>query len=311
MPTEDLTWLPPLPPAVRKGAVTIGNFDGVHRGHSAILSELIESAKAVHGPAVVMTFDPHPLQVLRPEKCLPNLTTTADRTAQLKASGVDEVVVIPASRALLRLTARAFFDDVIRAGLAPRALVEGPDFGFGHNREGNVRLLQQWCEETGIGMKIVPPLVLDGLPISSSRIRSALLAGDVKEAARLLGRSYRLRGIVGTGQQRGKKLGFPTANLERITTLIPGDGVYAVRVNLNSWTWPGAANIGPNPTFGENARKVEVHLIGFHGELYGRELAIEFVDRLRNTRPFAGVAELVDQLHKDIAAAKEIARIFP
>jgi len=311
MPTEDLTWLPPLPPAVRKGAVTIGNFDGVHRGHSAILKELIESAKAVQGPAVVMTFDPHPLQVLRPEKCLPNLSTAADRTAHLKASGVDEVVVIPANRALLRLTARAFFDEVIRAGLAPRALVEGPDFGFGHNREGNVHLLQRWCEDTGIGLKIVPPLVLDGLPISSSRIRSALLAGDVKEAARLLGRCYRIRGIVGTGQQRGKKLGFPTANLERITTLIPGDGVYAVRVNFDSGTWAGAANIGPNPTFGENARKVEVHLIGFDGELYERELAIEFVDRLRNTQPFAGVAELVDQLHKDIAAAKEIARIFP
>jgi riboflavin kinase/FMN adenylyltransferase len=309
MPTEDLTWLPPLPPAVRKGAVTIGNFDGVHRGHSAILKELVESANTVHGPAVVMTFDPHPLQVLRPEKCLPNLSTTADRTALLMASGVDEVVVIPANRALLRLAARAFFDDVIRAGLAPRALVEGPDFGFGHNREGNVGLLQQWCEETGIGLKIVPPLELDGLPISSSRIRSALLAGDVKEAARLLGRCYRLHGIVGTGQQRGKKLGFPTANLEQITTLIPGDGVYAVRVQHDSGAWPGAANIGPNPTFGENARKVEVHLIGFHGDLYGRELAVDFVDRLRNTQPFAGVADLVDQLHKDIAAAKMIARV--
>jgi riboflavin kinase/FMN adenylyltransferase len=136
-----------------------------------------------------------------------------------------------------------------------------------------------------------------------------LLAGDVKEAARLLGRCYRLHGIVGTGQQRGKKLGFPTANLEQITTLIPGDGVYAVRVQHDSGAWPGAANIGPNPTFGENARKVEVHLIGFHGDLYGRELAVDFVDRLRNTQPFAGVADLVDQLHKDIAAAKMIARV--
>ncbi|MFL5245198.1 MAG: bifunctional riboflavin kinase/FAD synthetase [Gemmataceae bacterium] len=306
MPTEDLTWLPPVSPAVRKGAVTIGNFDGVHLGHSAILNELIQSAKAAHGSAVVMTFDPHPLQVLRPEKCLPNLSTTADRTALLRASGVDEVVVIPASRALLRLTARAFFDDVIRNWLAPRALVEGPDFGFGHNREGNVGLLEQWCKEIGIGLKIVPPLVLDGLPISSSRIRSALLAGDVKEAARLLGRCYQLRGIVATGQQRGNKLGFPTANLEKIPTLIPGNGVYAVWVQLESRRWPGAANIGPNPTFGENARKVEVHLIGFHGEIYRRELAVDFVDRLRDTRPFSSANELIDQLHSDVAQAKEM-----
>src|SRR5262249_21847547 len=144
-------------------------------------------------------------------------------------------------------------------------------------------------------------------PVSSSRVRAALVQGNVALAARLLGRPYRLRGVVGSGQKRGHSLGFPTANLEQIQTLTPGDGVYAVRVAYNKAVWPGAANVGPNPTFGEQARKVEAHLIGFHGDLYDRELALDFLDRLRDTRPFAGPKELAAQLKHDIEQARTIA----
>ncbi|HEV3237885.1 MAG TPA: bifunctional riboflavin kinase/FAD synthetase [Gemmataceae bacterium] len=306
MPTLPHSWLPSLPPSVRHGALTIGNFDGVHRGHAAILAELKASAKNVGGPAVVMTFDPHPLQILQPDKFLPVLTTTPDRVELLKAAGADHVVVLPVTRELLQLTARSFFDDIIRGQFQPRSLIEGPDFAFGYRREGNVGLLWKWCGEADIRFAVVETFQLDGQPVSSSRVRDALLKGDVKRATRLLGREYRLQGVVSAGQRRGNQLGFPTANLEQIATVVPGDGVYAVRVKSAGTIWPGAANIGPNPTFGENARKVEVHLIGFHGTLYGESLKVDFVERLRDTRPFNGVTELIDQLHKDVAAAQTI-----
>jgi riboflavin kinase/FMN adenylyltransferase len=258
----------------------------------------------VGGPAVVMTFDPHPLQILQPDKFLPVLTTTEDRVELLKAAGADHVAVVPASRELLQLTARSFFEEVILGQFHPRSLIEGPDFRFGHQREGTIALLKKWCAEADMQFFVAETFQLEGQPVSSSRARDALLKGDVKRAARLLGREYRLEGIVGTGQRRGNQLGFPTANLEQITTVIPGDGVYAVRVRSGVTTWPGAANIGPNPTFGENARKVEVHLIGFHGHLYGESLKVDFVDRIRDTKPFSSVTELVEQLHKDVTAAQ-------
>jgi riboflavin kinase/FMN adenylyltransferase len=156
-------------------------------------------------------------------------------------------------------------------------------------------------------MTVVPPFRQNGVMVSSSRVRDALDRGDVRAAAELLGRCYRLQGVVGKGQQRGAKLGFPTANLEQITTVIPGDGVYAVRVGVpDGNTWPGAANVGPNPTFGEQTRKVEVHLIGFQGNLYGQELDVEFVARLRDTQPFPDVGALVEQLRRDVEQAREL-----
>src|SRR5262249_11006939 len=161
------------------------------------------------------------------------------------------------------------------------------------------------CRAAGLGFVSVPPLQQEGVTVSSSRIRQVLLAGDVRTAATLLGRNYRLRGSVGVGQRRGQTLGFPTANLEKIVTLIPADGVYAVRVLAKGSSYAGAANIGPNPTFAEQTRKVEVHLLYFQGDLYGQPLAMEFIERLRDTRPFAGVAELVGQLRQDVERARQ------
>jgi riboflavin kinase/FMN adenylyltransferase len=296
-----------LPSAWRGGAAAVGNFDGVHRGHVALLAELRQHALAAHGPALAVTFDPHPLQVLRPELHLPVLTQMADRAALLHECGADHVLVLPVTRELLDLTARQFFDQVILAQLAPRVLVEGPNFGFGRNREGTVERLRQWCPGTGLGLVVVPPLPWEGAPVSSSRIRDALLRGAIDEANQLLGRCYRLSGRVGTGQRRGQRLGFPTANLEQVATVIPGDGVYAVRVRHGGVGYAGAANVGPNPTFGEMARKVEIHLIGFQGDLYGQTLEADFVARLRDTRPFAGSGELTAQLRQDVEQARQVA----
>jgi riboflavin kinase/FMN adenylyltransferase len=306
MAIETIDW-DRMPPAhCRGGAVAVGNFDGVHRGHAALVRELVAQARACKGPAVVVTFDPHPLQLLRPVQFQPLLTTAADRAALLISNGADHVIVMRITAKMLELSAHAFFQTVVKERLAARAMTEGPNFAFGHNREGNVDTLARLCRESDIRLVVVPPLKLRGTTVSSSRVRRALVGGDVREAADLMARSYRLKGTVATGQGRGQTLGFPTANLERIETLIPGDGVYAVSVRCDGQCWPGATNVGPNPTFGEQVRKVEVHIIGFTGLLVGQELEVDFIERLRDTKPFAGVPQLVEQLHLDVERAREL-----
>jgi riboflavin kinase / FMN adenylyltransferase len=308
MDTQLVDWRN-LPANCRGGAVTIGNFDGVHRGHAALLAAVRARAAEVHGPGVAFTFDPRPLDVLRPGQSGPPLMTTADRVRWLLEEGADHVLVVRTTPELLALTADTFFTEVVQQRLAARALVEGPNFGFGRARQGDVGMLAQLCRANDIALTIVPPVQINGEEVSSSRVRATLLRGDVAEAADLLGRPYRLSGVVGTGQRRGQTLGFPTANLEAVPTLIPGDGVYAVRAYVSDTPWPAAANIGPNPTFGENARKVEVHLIGFHGDLYGEPLAVDLLHRLRDTRPFRNVTELIEQLQQDIDQARRIATV--
>jgi riboflavin kinase/FMN adenylyltransferase len=306
MATEILNWDEPPPARCRDGALAIGNFDGVHRGHQALLAELRRQAGRISGPAVVLTFDPHPLQILRPERFQPLLTTVDYRAALLQQHGADHVAVLQTTPSFLQLTAREFFTQVVGTAFRARAVIEGPNFGFGRDREGTVETLAGFCGEAGVALTVLSVLAEGGKAVSSSRVRSALVRGAVGEAAELLARPYRLRGTVGTGQKRGQGLGFPTANLQDIATLVPGDGVYAVRVHRKGDVWPGAANIGPNPTFGEQARKVEVHLIGFQGDLYGELLAVDFIDRLRDTRPFPSVAELVEQLRRDVEQAQTI-----
>jgi riboflavin kinase/FMN adenylyltransferase len=305
MAIETVNWDQTPPARCREGALTIGNFDGVHRGHRVLLAELRKQAEASGGPAVVLTFDPHPMQLLRPDKFQPLLTTVDDRAELLQANGAEHVVVLRTTPELLHLTANDFFARVVCNSFAARAVVEGVNFGFGRNREGTIQTLEQLCQAAGLGFVSVPPLQQEGVTVSSSRIRQVLLVGNVSTAAQLLGRNYRIRGTVGVGQRRGQTLGFPTANLEKIVSLIPADGVYAVRVLAKGSNYAGAANIGPNPTFAEQTRKVEVHLLDFQGDLYGQALAMDFVERLRDTRPFAGVTELVNQLRRDVDRARQ------
>ncbi len=308
MAIHTLAWQQMPPAACRGGAVAIGNFDGVHRGHGALLAELRKQAQHCRGPAAALTFDPHPLQLLRPEHFKPTLTTLSDRASLLLDQGVDCVLILKTEPDLLHLTAEEFFEQVVRRRLAAKAMVEGTNFGFGRNREGTVETLAQLCQRDGLRLVVVPPLQIDEVAVSSSRVRDALLRGDVQAAANLLGRPYHLSGTVGGGQRRGQSLGFPTANLEQVATQVPADGVYAVRVLLGKTTYSGAANIGPNPTFGEQARKIEVHLIDFQGYLYGQTLSVHFIARLRDTRPFASVAGLVEQLRQDVEQARRLTK---
>ena len=261
----------------------------------------------VGGPAVAITFDPHPLTILRPDIRVELLTTPDQRADYLLRLGADEVVVLRVTAELLDLRAREFFSQVIRDRLGARAVVEGPNFAFGRGREGNLPLLGRLCAESGAILDVIEEVDLEGAEVSSSRIRADLHRGDVRHARELLGRDYRLRGVVVAGARRGRTLGFPTANLERIETIVPRDGVYAVRAVLpDGSTRAAAANIGPNPTFGEQSRKVEVHLLDYTGDLYSRPLTVDFVERLRDTRPFAGIPDLTAQLTRDVALAREL-----
>jgi riboflavin kinase/FMN adenylyltransferase len=295
-----------LPNDLRRGAVTIGNFDGVHRGHARIIERLLAKAQEVRGPAIVFTFDPHPVRLLRPQAAPPPLTWT-DRKAELLGElGASAIIAYPTDDALLQLSPEAFFQAIIQEKLAARSLAEGPNFYFGKGRAGDINTLTRLCDQANISLEVVQPVTIAGEFVSSSRVRAAIGAGDVDLARQMLTRPYRLRGMVTHGAGRGTKIGFPTANLEAIDTLLPAQGVYAARGLTAANIWPAAVNIGPNPTFGEQALKVEVHLIGFSGPLHGQPLEVEFVSRLRGVRQFDSVDQLKAQLALDIAAASEI-----
>lgn len=292
--------------SVRGGYASIGNFDGVHRGHQAMLNVLTSRARSDNVPAVAVTFDPHPIALLKAEATPPALTTIEHRAELLGRYGVDVTLVLPTDRSLLALTAEEFFHTIVRDRLQACGLVEGPNFFFGRNRSGNITVLRALCDSHGLSFDVAPPVTVDEQLVSSSVIRSLLEIGDLAHAVRLLGHPYRLSGPVEQGAKRGRTLGFPTANLTGITTLIPGNGVYAGWTSINDTRHPAAINIGPNPTFGEAARKVEVHVLDFQGDLYGSVMHIDVLDRVREVRKFGSVDELRAQLARDIELVRAI-----
>lgn len=312
-----MNWLNGLPDVVKqKGSVlSIGNFDGVHLGHQSIVNVLVSRARGLELPALIMTFDPHPAALLRPDGPPPRLTTPAQKAELLMQLGVDAVIQYPTDRALLNLTAREFFDEFVIHHLNAVGLVEGPNFYFGKERSGDGETLRQFCNETGRFLEILSPAEQNGTLVSSSQIRQALQAGDVEAASRLLGRPYSLRGTVVEGDRRGRTIGFPTANLSQIETLIPANGVYAAHateVNAPGPSGPrhlAAVSIGPNPTFEQTgnvaaAPKVEAHLLDFTGDLYGKEFELQLLSHVRGLRKFSGVNELQNQIQKDITAIR-------
>ena len=303
------------PAELRGGFVSIGNFDGVHRGHAGILARLRELAGRDRAAAVVFTFDPPPVRLLRPDRAPPVLTWLERKIELIGAFGIDTIVIYPTNRELLGMRPEQFFQTIVVEGLGARGLVEGPTFAFGRDRAGNVETLRALCSKFGLTLEVAEPYSYGSEVVSSTRIRQTLDSGKVETAAEMLGRPHRIRGRVIRGQRRGHALGVPTANLDGVDTALPADGVYAVRVWLagaeDRRSWGGAMNLGPNPTFGEFARKVEVHLIGFSGELYGDTLEVDFLARLRDTRNFASADELVAQLRSDVRRATEVASHDP
>jgi riboflavin kinase/FMN adenylyltransferase len=299
-----------LPKNLRSGAVSIGNFDGVHVGHARIVERLVAEAQKVQGPAIVFTFDPPPAQVLRPDRAPPPLTWLERKVQLLTALGVDAVIAYPTDEAFLRQEPRQFFDQILRETLDARALIEGPNFFFGHDRHGNVDLLSHYCAEAGMTMDTAPPVEVDGQMVSSSRLRALIGQGQVELARRMLTEPYRIHGLVIHGARRGSELGYPTANLGKVDTLLPAEGIYAGRAFVDGKTWPAAISLGPNPTFDEGALKVEIHLVDFCGDLYDQDLEVDFLTRLRDIEKFDTVAALVAQMDRDIDRTRMIAAEF-
>jgi riboflavin kinase / FMN adenylyltransferase len=297
-----------LPAMARGAVVTVGNFDGVHRGHQELLARLRAKADQAEAPALAITFDPHPVALLRPEAAPVPLVWLEREIALLREAGASLVGVFRTGPWLLELEARAFFEQIIRRQLAPRGIIEGPNFAFGHDRGGNVAKLGEWCKESAIDFEVVDGAMIDGRMISSSLIRGCLSEGRVNDAAGFLGRPHRIRGTVAPGARRGATLGFPTINLTEVEAMVPAHGVYAGRawIEGNGPPWPAACNLGPNPTFGEHAKKVEAHLIGFSGDLYGCKVELEFLERLRPVRAFSGLDELLGQIRADVEETQRI-----
>lgn len=309
-----LTSLDDFPQSLQGAAISVGNFDGVHRGHAGLVRCLVAAARQVDGPAIVMTFDPHPAALLYPERPLsPPLTTIQRRAALLGALGVDAMIAYPTDHTFLNLSAAEFFQSQIVGIMRAKAMVEGPNFRFGRDREGDVSALRQLCAAAQIDFTVSEVAEDESGMISSTRIRQLLIAGDVAAANRMLTQPYSLTGIVARGAQRGRELGFPTANLEQISSLIPGPGVYAgfaqiadrSRAGGQAREWAAAINVGPNPTFGEQQFKLEVHLIDYAGDaLYGNSLSVRFARKIRNVHKFESVAALRKQVSQDVDACR-------
>jgi riboflavin kinase/FMN adenylyltransferase len=291
-----------------RAVLSVGNFDGVHRGHRRLLKTARGFAQSTGVPLAAATFEPHPLTVLNPAAAPPRLSTLAAKTDLLAAQGVDELIVLPPTPDVLNTTAEGFWT-ILRDAIRITRLVEGESFTFGKGKGGTIDILRQWSERDGIGLTIVDAeevalLDLRVVPVNSTLIRWLIGHGRARDAAILLGRPYRLRGEVIEGFKRGRTIGVPTANLKCDGQMIPLDGVYAGRCEIDGRTYPLALSIGTLPTFGEHGRQVEGHLIGYAGDLYGRTIEIDVVDWLRDQIKFSNVDALKAQLARDIVEAK-------
>ena len=296
-----------------KAVVTVGTFDGVHLGHRAVLDEIARRARASGLASVLVTFEPHPLEVVNPSAAPPLLTLPDERRAILAASPVDRVAFVPFTAEMRNLTPEQFVREVLEAQFQVAELVIGHDHGFGRGRTGDVEFLRRIGSEDGFAVDVVPPVLLpDGRPISSTLIRRAVAGGDLDTALRALGRPYSLSGVVTKGAGRGRTIGVPTLNLAPPSPrkLLPPDGVYACAVAWQDRVHGAMANLGPRPTFGEPARTLEANLFGFSGDLYGAQVTVQFIRRLRDVMKFASVEALTSQLQRDREAAQAALRLW-
>jgi riboflavin kinase/FMN adenylyltransferase len=298
-----------LPPDVTRTALTVGSFDGVHRGHQDVLRQLVERARRLGVHSLLVTFDPHPLEVVNPSAA-PRLLTVGDEKLEVLAeSGIDFVAVLPFTPALAAYSAERFVDEILLRRFRMHDLLMGYDHRFGHNRAGDAATMQRLGKERGFDVTVVPAVTVNGgQNISSTAIRRAVAGGDLEGATRGLGRHYSLGGRVEEGARRGRLLGFPTANVPVPGTrkLLPPEGVYAVRVQTPMGPHDGMLNLGPRPTFGDNQAVVEAHLFDADLDLYGASVRIDFVARLRDTQKFSGVDALVAQLKLDSQNARRV-----
>lgn len=288
-------------------AVTIGNFDGVHLGHQELLKKAVAWADLRGGTSLLLTFYPHPVQVLYPERKHVRLFDQEDQKEQLEKRRLTAVMLQSFSRQFSELSAPDFLERYILKNFHPEFLVVGHDFSFGAHRQGQHELLKAFCDRHRIQLEVVPPLQVSGKTVSTSQIREALLTGDLNLAKQMLGRSYYLKGIVEKGEGRGRQLGFPTANIRPVVDFFPKTGVYVTRAICGDQQWPAVTNIGMNKTFVEGEAhpiKVETYLLERGQDLYGRTLKIELLEYLREEKKFSSLEELKTQIATDVNQAK-------
>ncbi|WP_243371834.1 bifunctional riboflavin kinase/FAD synthetase [Geotalea sp. SG265] len=291
---------------LRNAVVTVGNFDGVHLGHREIFRRVKSTAADSGGVSVVVTFIPHPLKVLAPEKSPRLINTYAEKETLIEACGLDYLVEIPFDRRFAAMPARDFVAEVLVGKLGMKTLIIGYDYAFGRNREGNVSLLTLLGDEFSFKVEELKPISNGSTVFSSTAIRKMIAAGDVKGVVPLLGRHFSVGGTVVHGHHRGKGLGFPTANLETEKELLPKDGVYAVKVKVDDVFYDGACNIGTNPTFRDEGLSVEVFLFDFEGDIYCKGVRAYFIDRVRDEKTFADVTALQQAIADDIQRCRDI-----
>ena len=290
----------------RRPVLTIGSYDGLHRGHQEIIRRVIERARERDGEALMLTFEPHPAKILRPEQPLPLITPYRKKVALLEEMGMDGVIILPFDEGLSRMSAEEFIREIIHGKIGPELIIVGYNFTFGHNREGTPSTLREWGKGLGFEVEVVSPLKEGPEVVSSTRIRELITEGRVKEANSLLGREFLIIGQVVRGKGRGRGMGFPTANIEPEQELLPARGVYAALVSWGEGTRYGVVNIGMRPTFGEEDLTVEVYVLNYRGDLYGKELKLGLVDRLRGEKAFSSAEELSRQIALDKERAEQI-----
>ncbi|MDO9556965.1 MAG: bifunctional riboflavin kinase/FAD synthetase [Coriobacteriia bacterium] len=304
--TRIVTWEPQMTP-LDAAAIAIGVFDGVHLGHQALVHHTVEIAHALDASSSVVTFDRDPDRVVSPETAAPQLLDLDDKLAFLSGLGTDTVLVVPFDTRLAAMSPERFLRDVLLDSFIPVATVVGHDFRFGNRAAGDVGTLEAFGAQHSFTVVAHELITVDGEPVTSTRVRAAVAQGDVALAARLLGRPHRLRGRVVHGRGEGASIGIPTANLTvHHESAVPADGVYAGFALVDDERIPAAISVGPPPTFPEANATTEAHLIGWHGDLYGRQLVVEFVHRLRDQRRFASPTDLAEAIQRDIQQVAKV-----
>ena len=286
--------------------ITLGNFDGLHLGHQELIRKIILRAGETGGLSMVVTFRPHPLKILAPEKCPPLISIYEEKIQLLEKLGIDVLVKIPFTLDFSAMEPRDFVKNILVDRLGAKEIFVGYNYRFGKGRKGNILMLRDLGNELGFIVREVEQVSLNGEVISSTRIRQLLINGEVEHAARLLGRPYALCGIVVKGDGRGRGLGFPTANIVSRHSIIPSDGVYAVRLFVRDKYYNGIVNIGMRPTFDAKTMAIEVHIFDFDEDIYGEELTVYFAGKIRDERKFASAEALIDQINADINSTKAL-----
>ena len=286
--------------------ITVGNFDGVHIGHQGLLKEVKKRADKMSGTSIVLTFEPHPLKVLKDKK-IPLITPFERKIELIEKLGIDVVICLPFTREFSKVSAREFVEEILLKKIGMKEIVVGYDYTFGHKREGNIDLLKKLGDELGFKVCILGPILVDNMIVSSTRIRNLIMEGELEKVKILLNRYYQVSGEVIAGHDRGGRLlGFPTANLKLVNEVFPKNGVYVVEVIYNNKVYGGVTNIGFKPTFGNDALSVETHILDFDQNIYGKKIKLNFIKRLRNEKRFSSIEALAAQIKRDIEEARKI-----